>query len=171
MAKKLPSPEEYGRVLAERRRKADRVPVILNKLDRIAQGIAEQAEEVAKLPISDVLSGLDGVRGDIMGQDSVTPVLEAIAALTGELERTRAELVAGFDSVVKAVVNMPGPPEPVDPVDLEPVLREIRGYRRDTASPAPDIAESVPLAYEFDAITRDESGDIKGARLTPVTRH
>ena len=169
--RKLPSPEEYGRTLAERKRRADRVPEILAKLERIAQGIAEQAEEVAKLPVSELLDGLDGVRAEIAGQDSVTPVLGALATLAGELERTRAELVGGFDSIVKAVVSMPGPPKPVDPVDLEPVLREIRAYRVVPPSTPAEPTYVMPQAYEFREITRDENGDISGARVVPVTRH
>lgn len=171
MATKLPSPEEYGKTLAERRRKASRVPEILAKLERIAQGIAEQAEEVAKLPLLDVLIGLEGVKDKMAGQESVDQAIDAISALTNELERTRTELVAGFDSVVKAVVSMPGPPKPAEPVDLEPVMREIRANRVEIPVTVPETAVSMPQAYEFDDITRDENGDITGARVIPVTRH
>ena len=174
MAKKLPSPEDYGRRMAERKRKADRVPLILQKLDTLAVGLAEQAETVGSLPIRDILAAVDEMRADIQGLDS----LRELQSLTGEAERILTAIgelqdgmIAGLNALSEAILAMPKSPQPATPTNLEPLMQEIRGYRLDVATPVPETAAVVPLAYEFDAITRDENGDITGARVIPVTRH
>ena len=171
MTKKFPSPEDYGRRMAERKRKADRVPQILRKLDTLAVGLAEQAETVGSLPIRDILAAVDEMRTDIQGLDS----LKDLQSLTGEAERILTAIgelqdgmIAGLNALSEAIRCVP---RPGAPTDLGPLMQEIRGYRSDVVTPAPEKAVVIPLAYEFDSIGRDENGDITSARVIAVTKH
>ena len=172
--KPLPSPEQYGKTLAERRRKADRVPEIMKKLDTVVAGIAMQAENIQELPISAIQDALAGIKVDLQMLES----LQGLQGLTDDdrraiqaIEGMQETIIKALNALGDAIARMPRPAPAPKPTDLEPLMREIRGYRLDTATPVPDVAESVPMAYEFDSITRDENGDITSARVIPVTRH
>ena len=171
--KKLPSPEVYGKTLAERRRKADRVPQILGKLDRIAEHLAEQVQEVQNLPlvaIQEALTELADTVGAIPEPQGLTDDdRRAIQAIEGMQET----IIKALNALGDAIARMPGPAPVPKPTNLEPLMREIRGYRlHPLPTPAPEEkAVVLPQAYEFDSITRDENGDITGARVVPVTRH
>ena len=126
MAKKtLPSPEQYGRTLAERKRKADRVPLILQKLDTLAVGLAEQAETVGNLPIRDVLDAVEAMRREMQSL-GVLHELQGLTEESGRILRAIGELqegmIAGLEALSESILAMPKPaPAPKPTASTQPV--------------------------------------------------
>ena len=176
--KKLPSPEEYGRKLAERRRKADRVPEIMRKLDTVATGLAENMQNLRALPFEALQKALAGIQNDLQAFDT----LRSLQGLTDEDRRSIQAIENTQESILKALGVLEDTVSrlsiPVsESVDLKPLLQELRGYRAEMATPVLDVAESIQQAptgqaYVFDKIVRDVDGNIAaGTRVVPVTRH
>ena len=170
MAKKLPTPEEYGRKLAERKKKADRIPEILKKLDSIAVELAEQAGTLASLPLNDLRNALETLNEHLVDPaqlQEMTGVLKAIQEL-------QEGIIAGMDSLSEGLKTLKFP-APVEPRDYRPeferLIQEINGFQP-TVTPQ-SVATPAPVAYEFDKVVRDVDGNIAaGTRVVPVmTRH
>lgn len=168
MAKKFPTPEEYGHRLADRKRKADRLPEVLKKLDLIAVELAGQAETLTKLPLDELHVTLEILRGRLVDPAQLSEITKVLLAI----QELQAGLIDGMGALSEGVkaLEFPAPESPRDyRPEFERLMREISGFQ--PSSPRPTPRPVAPVAYEFDHITRDENGDITGARVVPVTRH
>ena len=170
MAKKLPTPEEYGRRLAERKRKASQMPDVLMKLDGMAKELAKYTGTLADLPLREVEISLEGLKSKVAELDQLREMTEVLKAI----QELQDKIIVGMDFLAEGIKNLKFPvlPEPRDyGPEFEQVIREVKGSRS-SGSQSPAVTLSSPSAYEFDRIVRDENGDIAaGTRVTPVTKH
>ena len=176
MGKRLISPDKLKEQLISARKSADRVPKLLNKLDLIAVGLAENEKNLENLPFNEILQALDDLREDMKEFELLRTVDDRSQSQERALqaiEDLMNSVVSGLAMLAETIQSIPKPEKAAKPPDyrreLADLSRKVDGITVTADMPAP-VVQPAP-AYEFTNITRDADGNIATATVNPVTKH
>ena len=175
----LPSPEEYGRTLAARRRKSSQVPVILSQLQSLMDELKQQEVNIQVVRISEISGLLENVISVIQAQNrDYEEQLAQLDIRTQQLlEKAQEQLDQGltqqqkmdynWDAMTMAVQSRPTVDIPEVPIDdlRQHISEQIYRLRQDI-EPAPAEAPEPP-AYRLEVTSRDQEGNIKTVKASP----
>ena len=185
----FPSPEEYAQRLAERRRKASKVPEILARLSSLGAELATQQETVEalliavasphELPVEDILAGLDNLETEQRAsfENMIGMIVDAVELTKSNqtaIEQTLGRLPGLISQVSIQVGQLPKSyPEQVDvSSDVARVYAAVDSVRQQLVSMSqeeqPTEAPRKVIELQFEVTDRDKSGAMKNVKVKGV---
>lgn len=154
-------------MLAERRRRASKVPEVLASLSALAQHIKDLSAQLEALPLSSITEAVR--RQGEEGRQAIAglPVERLVVDVNELLHKMEASKVALGAQIAALASNMPQKAPDPKPVDLSGVegRLEVLIARKPQVMPQP-----VPSAMTLHVVSRDDEGDIETVEVE-VTQH